>query len=300
MQWIAAAGTVLSFVAGCRQGGDPRTMQAAPAVVVQDSFATPESVAHDRQDDRYLVSNLNGSPFAEDDNGFISLLDPGGRAIALRWIDGASDSVTLNAPKGIAVSGEFIYVADINVLRRFDRRTGAPRGDVPVPEATFLNDLFVSEDGAVYFTDSGLRQGASGFEPSGTDAIYRLDPSGGLQLLARGDELGRPNGVAVTGDSVYVVSFGSGELYRIAGGARVDVVKLPAGSLDGIVIANGELFISSWDGKTIYRGPPAGPFRPIIGNLESPADLGHDHYRHQLLVPLFNLNELRLIPLAPQ
>jgi hypothetical protein len=267
---------------------------------VQDSFATPESVAHDRQDDRYLVSNLNGSPFAEDDNGFISLLDPSGRVIALRWIDGASDSVTLNAPKGVAVIGEFIYVADINVLRRFDRRTGAPRGEVPVPEATFLNDLFVSEDGAVYFTDSGLRQGASGFEPSGTDAIYRLDPSGGLQVLARGDELGRPNGIAVTGDSVYIVSFGSGELYRIAGGARVDVVKLPAGSLDGIVIANGELFISSWDGKTIYRGPPGGPFRPIIGNLESPADLGHDFYRHQLLVPLFNLNELRLIPLAPQ
>lgn len=300
MLWIALAGTALAASAGCK-AREVATMRAAPAIVVRDSgFATPESMQHDPQHDRYLVSNIGGSPFDADDNGFISLVDGSGRVLALRWIDGASDSVTLHAPKGIAMVGDYIYVADITVLRRFDRASGAPRGEIAVPGASFLNDVVAREDGSLYFTDSGLRQGASGFEPSGTDAVYRLDPTGRLDVLARGDALGRPNGIAFNGDSVYVVSFGSGELYRIANGVKTDVVKPGAGGLDGLVIAHGEAFISSWDGKTIYRGPLQGPFTAIASNLESPADIGHDLYRHQLLVPLFNLNELRIIPLAPQ
>ena len=112
------------LAAGCKTREAPTAR--APIVVSNVGFSTPESVAHDPQADVYLVSNINGLPLDVDDNGFISLLSPEGRVLALKWIDGASDSVTLNAPKGIAVSDVYIYVADITVIRRFDRQTGAP------------------------------------------------------------------------------------------------------------------------------------------------------------------------------
>ena len=273
-------------------------LAAGSVIVVRDAgFLTPESVLHDPLTDRYLVSNINGGPVDADDNGFISLLADDGQVLSLKWIDGASDSVTLHAPKGMAVVGDFIYVADLTMIRRFDRRTGAPRGATEVPGATFLNDVAATEDGLVYFTDSGLRAGVNGLEPSGTDAVYRLHPDGAIDTLARGPELGAPNGIAVSGDSIWVASFGGGEVYRIAGGAKVDAFKPAKGQLDGLVIAFGELFVSSWEAGALYRGKP-GSLAEFLSGLNAPADIGHDLWRNRLLIPLFNDNEVRIVPLA--
>ena len=63
--------------------------------------------------------------------------------------------MTLNAPKGMALRGDTLFVADIDILRMFNRRTGAPLGGVDVAErgATFLNDVAVGPDGSLYITD---------------------------------------------------------------------------------------------------------------------------------------------------
>ena len=283
-------------------GADSSTASAPPGrdqIAVRNvGFATPESVLHDPLTDTYLVSNINGSPLEADDNGFISRLTAEGEVTNLKWIDGASDSVTLHAPKGMAVVDAYLYVADLTTIRRFDRRTGAPRGEFPIPGASFLNDLASSPDGSVYFTDSGLRAGGGGFEPSGADAVYRLSPDGLLDTLARGDSLGHPNGIALAGDTVWVVSFGSGELYRVVNGGRADIQKLPRGSLDGLVIVVGDLFISSWEGESVFRGRPGGRFAQAIKGIKAPADIGHDLWRNRILIPLFNENEVRFVPLA--
>ena len=301
-----AVGMMLSS-AGCgsaREDAGPGQSRGAATVIASESitvrdvgFLTPESVLHDPLTDRYLVSNINGGPLDADDNGFISLLGDDGQVLALKWIDGASDSVTLNAPKGMAVVGEFLYVADITVIRRFDRRTGMPRGSTEIPGATFLNDVTATDDGMVYFTDSGLRAGTGGFESSGSDAVYRMHPEGPIDTLARGTELGGPNGIAVSGDTVWIATFRSGEIYRIANGARVDVFKPAKGGLDGLVYAFGELFVSSWDGEAVYRGKP-GTLAEFLRGLKAPADIGHDIWRNRLLIPLFNDNEVRIVPLA--
>jgi hypothetical protein len=290
---------LLVGAAACKRSAPAAAVAGGHQIVVANvGLATPESMLLDPLEDVYLISNINGVPDAADDNGFITRMSPDGTIIALKWIDGASNAVTLNAPKGMAVSGPYIYVTDINTIRRFDRRTGAPGGDIPVPGATFLNDIAPGEDGSLYFTDSGLKGGAKGLEPSGTDAVYRLHPDGKLDTLARGDSLGHPNGVAVTGDSVYVVGYGSGEIYRLANGQRQNIEKAPKGGLDGLVIFGGERFISSWDGQAIFRGRLDSTLTEFVGRLEAPADIGHDMWRNRLLVPLFNRNEVRIIPLA--
>ena len=75
--------------------------EANKTIEVADiGLATPESVEYYAKEDVYLVTNINGSPFAADGNGFISKLKPDGSVVDLKWIDGTKPGVTLNAPKG--------------------------------------------------------------------------------------------------------------------------------------------------------------------------------------------------------
>jgi hypothetical protein len=103
-------------------------------------FRTPESVLYDPKADLYLVANIHGDPSARDGNGFISCISPEGEVIALKWIDGQAEGVTLNAPKGMALTGERLFVADIDVVRVFDRENGAPLDEIAVQGARFLRD----------------------------------------------------------------------------------------------------------------------------------------------------------------
>ena len=47
-----------------------------------------------------------------DGNGFISRLRPDGTVLTLKWIDGNKEGVTLNAPKGMALHGDRLYVTE--------------------------------------------------------------------------------------------------------------------------------------------------------------------------------------------
>jgi sugar lactone lactonase YvrE len=271
----------------------------APLRVAGVGFATPESALHDTQADVYLVSNINGSPLDKDGNGFVSRVSPAGELVELKWIDGAAEGVTLHAPKGMAVSGDTLYVADIDTLRLFDRATGAPKGEIAVPGATFLNDLAPASAGGVYLTDSGLKAGADGFEPSGSAAVYRVHADGTVETLLKDASLPGPNGVAEDDGRVLVVTFGANELFTIEDGAKKVLGELPKGGLDGLVrLSDGRWAVSSWEGQAVYVGPATGPFDTLLEGLPAPADLGVDLGRSRLLVPLFMDHELRIEPLA--
>jgi hypothetical protein len=274
----------------------PAGMKAkAPVAIWKEvGLAIPESVLYDDVNDMYLVSNINGQPLDVDGNGFISKLSPDGKVANLKWIEGGKNKVTLNAPKGLALLGDVLYVADIDTVRMFDRKTGNPQGEVKVPGATFLNDVAVTSDGHIIVSDMAMKAGAKGFESTGTDAVYQIDKAKKVSTIARSKELGNPNGVYVVGDKIWVVAFGSGELYALdAKGKRSGVQKLPKGSLDGIVaLQGGDLLVSSWDASAVYRGTPGGDFAVVVEDVKSPADIGYDTKRARVLVPLFDKNEV--------
>ena len=304
MKLAVALGVSLPLLA-CGQSGDNAEQAEVPAstvgagttVVADVGFVTPESVLHDVAADVYLVSNINGQPVDEDGNGFISRLSPDGEVLALKWIDGEADGITLNAPKGMAVAGEILFVTDISVVRMFDRQTGEPRGEIPIEGSGFLNDLASASDGGVYVTDTGIRMGADGFEPAGTGAVYHIAPNGDVHTMATDPDLGGVNGVVEIDGEVWVVTFGSGELYRISADGKVDVVAVGSG-LDGIVVAGDEVLISGWGSRAIYRGPVSGPFEMVITDLTSPADIGYDATRNVILVPLFQTDEVWIVPVG--
>ena len=255
-------------------------------------FSAPESALYDARADQYFVSNINGDAFAADHNGFISRVSPDGTITALRFIDGASDG--LSAPKGMALVGRELYVADIDRVRVYDADSGAVLGVVEVAGASFLNDLDAAPDGTVYVTDTGIRSdGAQGMAPTGNDGIYALKKGTGAKRIAGGD-LGRPNGIVWNDGKLEVVTLGSGEWLTVSLSGRIEHrTKLPQGMLDGLVKLDPDDFLaSSWDAPAVYRLRAGAPAK-VVFSSKSPADIAYDSRRQRLLVPV--LLEDRLV-----
>jgi glucose/arabinose dehydrogenase len=266
----------------------PPPPQPVVTVGKDAGLATPETVLYDAADDVYFVSNINGGPSAVDGNGFISKIAPDGSVTALKFIDGSNKKTPLNAPKGLAIIGDVLYVSDLDQVRMFDRKTGAAKGTVKLPKATFANDLAVSPTGKLYVTDIGIKIDESGVTPTGTDAVWVIDKKK-ARVLAKGTELGGPNGLFFDGNgSLWVCTFASGEIYTLdATGKRDKVQKLPKGQLDGLYVDGESIYVSSWEDSSLLKGTAGGEFTVVQGGLTSPADFGFDSKRNIFLFPLF-------------
>lgn len=276
----------------------PAPAEPMPVMSVTEGLSTPESVLYDADSDTYLVSNISGDPSGKDNDGYITEVSPEGHVLSSKLVAGGASGATLNAPKGMALHGGVLYVADIDVVRMFDRKSGAPKGEVKVPGATFLNDLALGPDGRLYLTDSGFNPK---FEGTGTDAVYAIElkKKPVLKKLVKAKSLNHPNGIVATKDTLYVVGFGAAEVQALdlKGKAKGKPDVLPKGQLDGVVLLGDELIVSSWEGSSLYRGKRGGAWREIAHKLEAPADLGYDSKRHRVLVPRFKENRVEAWPL---
>jgi hypothetical protein len=268
--------------------------QKAP-INVAGAFQTPESILVDAKRDEYLVTNINGVPTEKDNNGFISRVAPDGKISELKWLEGGKNGVTLNAPKGMALVGNTLYVADLDVVRVFNRSTKRSLGAIPVPGATFLNDLSSDKAGNVYVSDSGL---TPEFKPSGSAAVYKISLSRKVTQIAKGDALALPNGLFVAANGGLIVApFGSKDVYNLAAdGKQSTLATLPGGSLDGIEFFDGAYYVSSWETSSVYKIKD-GAISVVIDKVPSPADIGIDAKRGHLLIPVFNENRLVFQPL---
>jgi len=273
---------------------------AAERITVENvGFATPESVEYYAAEDVYLVTNINGSPLEADGNGFISKISPDGKVIDLKWIDGTASGTNLNAPKGAAINRGILYVADLDEVHLFELPSGKQKASVKIKGSTFLNGITPGDDNSVYVTDSGLKGGEGGFVPSGTDAVYQVTAAGKYRAIVKDKDMGRPNGIISHDNGLVIVTFGSGEVYRMdKKGNRSSLPAPPNGALDGLLrIDDGSFLISSWGGSAIYRLAKDGAYSTVADGLDAPADLGFDSKRERVLVPLFKQNKVAILPL---
>jgi hypothetical protein len=277
-------------------GGEAAISPVAGPGVTVDGFSEPESALHDPAADVYLVSNVNGPVAAKDGNGFISRVSPAGEILDLRWIDGATDGVTLHAPKGMGLLGDTLIVADIDYVRLFDRVSGEPIDDWAVDGATFLNDVAVSPGGTIYVSDTGVRFDGEEPEDSGTSGIHAFSGDGSRRTVDTGDLTGI-NGLAASGRRLYGVSYGSGRIFVIEDGTLSELPELPGLGLDGIVVSQHGLLISDWDTETVYLLRENGSVSAVVRNVPSPADIGADRSRDRLLIPRLTTGQLLLAPL---
>jgi sugar lactone lactonase YvrE len=284
---LAACASVPASVDPSVPGTAGRAAASPRPVAVVEGFSGPEAVRYDPEQDVYFVANFNGESGAADDNGFISRVRPDGTIEQLRFVAGGANGVTLHAPRGMAIAGDTLWAADVDAVRGFHRRTGAPLATVSFAgqDVGFLNDVAVGPDGALHVTDTGR------------DRVYRIG-GGAISVAVADSALGRPNGITwdATGGRFLVVPFGGAHAiraWRPAGGLE-EVGTGPGARYDGVeVLAGGRVLVASQADSSlhIFEG---GQGRAVIRVGGRPADIGVDTRRNRVAVPFIALDRVEI------
>ena len=291
------------LAASCHRTG----VSSAPAArdvttVANAGFVQPENLVYDSVADVFLVSNMGpGDPAARDDNGFISRVAPDGRVLALRWIAGGVNGAVLDAPKGLAIRGDTLAIADVGGVHLFDRRSGAPLRSVTVP-GLVMNDVAFSSDGSLWITDTGPDRTKTPVDTTkDLDAVWQILPGGQVRAVARALALDRPDGILLDDNGALVSTFGANRIEHLnARGERGQqtVMTLPAGRVDGLRrLPDGAMVVTSWDAKSVYRARPGDSLRVLLTGVTSPAGVAVDTKRGRLAVTSMQNNALYLLPL---
>lgn len=252
---------------------------------------TPESVLQ-AKDGRIFVSEINA--FGKDGDGQISMIDKHGKMSVFAY--------GLDDPKGLAMVGQTLYVADKNKIISIGS-DGQPHLFIS-PEQfeyppKFLNDLEADLAGNLYVSDSGdiLGQG-------GGSAIYKISPEGKVSLLLSDRQnplLKAANGLLAddTGNFLLVVDFSSGILYSFnVQTKQLSDIAEGFGGGDGIVHhSNGTMYVSDWKNGKVFAIDTKGDVKLLKSGYQAAADIAITKDEHYLLVPDMKAGELDFIPL---
>ncbi len=262
---------------------------ASPLHAVQiTGLASPNSFIGDESGRDFFISNINGSPDARDNNGFITKLDASGKIISLKFIQGGVADVLLHAPKGLALIGRTLYVADLDQLKGFDTTTGKPLMAVSFPTSSgkpvSLTDIASGQNGLLYASDQNA------------NSIYRIDLTSDhrVTLLIHDDRLAGPSGVAVhpkTGH-VIAVSWETGKILEITPDGQLTELESNGfftgrfQNLSGVDFDRwGNMYVSDFSKGKIWRITRDRRFQVIAEYLSTPADIGIDRANNLILVP---------------
>jgi sugar lactone lactonase YvrE len=244
-------------------------------------FMAPESVVYDVKRDIVFVSNINGNPNDKDGNGFISTLRPDGTIIKLKWVDG------LNAPKGMVLAGDRIYVSDVDRLVEIEIDRGRISASWKATDPKFLNDTAVDSAGRVYVSDMM------------GDTIYRL-ADGKLTAWVKDSALQSPNGLMVQGDILLVASWGvltEGFATSTVGHMKSVSLKTgavaslgdgtPIGNLDGLEAdGSGAYLVTDWMAGGLYRIAASGKADLLLDLNQGSADHEFIESKRLAIIPM--------------
>ena len=257
-------------------------------------FIQPEAVRYDPDQDVYFVNSWgNGDAGAKDNNGFISRMAPDGTIERVRFIAGGTAGATLNAPRGMTIVGDTLWVVDADAVRAFNRRTGAPLTTVDFSafKLGFLNDIAAGPD-ALYLTDTG------------TNRIYRI--KGGRVTLALEDSaLGGPNGITWDANNrrFIVVPYGGESVIKAwaAGSKALSEIGRSGGAMfDGVEVLPGDRVLVASQKDSSLHLFSGGTGRAIIRTGGAPADIAVDTKRNRVAVPFVDRNLVEIWQLPPK
>ena len=291
----AAADTT---VAGAKDSAAKTTTAGGPSKV--EGFQHPESLKYDADLDVWYVTNVNGMGLEKDGNGYISRLKGDGTVDSLKFIESGKRGVTLNAPKGMALQGDTIWVADIDAVRGFNRRTGAPVASIAPKGAKCLNDIAVGPDG-LYITDTGVKVDAKGISHPGPDRVYRIAPDHTSSVALENDSLAGPNGITWDGahrQFIIVPFFGNVVRAWTPGSKVLLALGTSAGQLDGVEILDAQRTLITSVADSSLDVFENGTATVVYKDLPTPADIGLDTKRNRVAIPLIMEDriEFRTVP----
>jgi DNA-binding beta-propeller fold protein YncE len=271
----------------------PETSSSQSLEAVQDStqrihavtgFDGPEAVRYDPDQDVYFVSNFTGGGNDRDANGFISKLLPDGTIESLRFMTG-TDQYPLHAPRGMFITGQTLWAADVDGVHGFDRTTGEQTSFIDFTSLNpgFLNDIAASADGILYVTDTG------------TNTLYRID--GNTPSVVTSELPHAPNGITLHPDSGVLVlaPWGGALTYHAWDPGENSLMEFASGqsggNIDGIEFYQGKLLAASQRDSSLHMIDDQQD-QVYITTPGRPADIGLDTQRNQVAVPYIALNRV--------
>lgn len=236
------------------------------------TLETVESVLFDESTGKIYTSNIIGQdPLEKDGKGSISIIGTDGSIIEQDWVTG------LNAPKGMAISNDHLYVTDIDELVEIDLESGEISNKWTVEGAQFLNDV-AAHDGVVYFTDMN------------TGKVHSYQ-DGSISTVSEGHS--SINGIAVANDgTIYGLDETGLKKWNADGSTTVVNSEVTGG--DGLVILGNDNFIASrWVGE-IWFVSPDGATKMLDTKAEesNTADIGYNPSEMVVYVPTFFKNKV--------
>tara|TARA_R110002049_G_scaffold60745_1_gene162761 strand:+ start:137 stop:1048 length:912 start_codon:yes stop_codon:yes gene_type:complete len=258
-------------------------------VKVYGSFRTAESCTFDPERNLILAMNNGISPTLEENDGYVSLINPDGSVHTSKWIGATRDGLMLNQPLGSAINNGVLYAVDLDSVRMFDLATGEPMGSVEVEGANLLNGIGVAPDGTVYASNTRA-----------PERIYKITPNGQTSIFAEGAPLAAPNGVAVDNQgNIVVVNVGDNAVITFSPSGEVIKTEHAAeGGNDGVVImADDTKYVSSVRFGSVSRIRPGQAAEIIATGIPSAASMCYDSVQNQLVIPMNSNNALAFIPL---
>lgn len=237
------------------------------------TLPVPESVFYSAQNKVLYVAQIDGNPGEKDGKGAIGKVGLDGKIVNKDWITG------LNAPKGMGVMGNKLYVTDLTEVVEIDIKAGKILKKHPVEGSEFLNDLSIDSKGNIYVSDSRTKK-------------VHLISNGKVSTYVEG--LTGPNGVLAIGSDLLIAD--SGTLKKL--GANKQMTVIAEGmekSTDGIEqVKPGEYIVSCWSGVVYYvdsNGKTEKLLDTSADKINS-ADIGYDSVKKVVYVPTFGKNSV--------
>jgi hypothetical protein len=210
---------------------------AFASTVTIEGFSSPESTIVNKND--LYVSNVGKElkPTLKDGDGFISKLDVNGKIKELHFIDG------LDAPKGMGIVGNTLFVADIDTLRGFDLSTKKEIFNIVFEGVNFLNDITVKDSNTLFI---GASDTSSIYEVNISNKSYKK-----LMDFTVANGLFYEDGIlyaAELGSSTQNMFDGKGKLYKIDLKDNNKLTQLGTfeGVLDGVHKVGNKVYVSDW------------------------------------------------------
>jgi hypothetical protein len=274
-------------------------------VKVYGAIVNAESCVYDPARGLILVVNRGATQKEAPNDGFVSLVNHDGSVHTARWIGASRAGLVLNHPFGSAIHGGYLFLADLDggtadgtpqvaMLRSFDMKTGAPVGEIRVPDSPWLNDIAVAADGTVYASQTGSADGQAPMR------IYRIGRDGSVSVFLEGEPLLRPNGIAMDPDgNVVVVNMGDPKVmtFSPAGKLLKTEHSAQAGSDGLVILPDGTKYVSSVVEGGVSRIRPGRPAELIATGIPNAASMCLDTGANQLVIPMNPNNAIALVKL---
>jgi len=234
----------------------------------------------------YYVANVAGSRRIKDSTAHITKIYPDGKRIDRLFIRSGRHGIVLNAPNGLAILGNDLFVADIDVVRRFDKNSGRLTGiiDLKLLGARSLHSIAISPEGLLFVSDTG------------SNTIFKIDlnMSYRVTILARGEGLGPPKGMVYENrhQRLLVTTSNSGKIIAVdMQGQFLTVYKGEFKGLDGIDLdRQGDIIVADFTAGKIVRIKKYSTVEILREHMVTPAGLSFDTRNNQVLVPSFDGN----------